>query len=83
MVGYLLYHSSSRPDILCSVCLCACFHSDPKETHLIAVKRILKYLKGTSNLGLMYVKTSEQNLSGFCDVDYAGDKIERKSTSGN
>ena len=57
--------------------------SDPRESHLTVVKRILRYLKGTTNLGLMYEKTSEYTLSGFYDADYAGDKIERKSTSGN
>src|ERR1044072_5703277 len=50
---------------------------------LTAVKRILRYLKGTTNLGLMYKKTSEFKLSGYWDSDYAGDRVERKSTSGN
>ena len=83
MIGSLLYLTATRPDILFSVCLCARFQSDPRESHLTAVKRILKYLKGTPNLGLMYEKTSEYRLSGYCDADYAGDRIERKSTSGN
>jgi hypothetical protein len=83
MIGSLLYLTATRPDILFSVCLCARFQSDPRETHLTAVKRIFKYLKGTPNLGLMYEKTSEYRLSGFCDADYAGDRMERKSTSGN
>jgi hypothetical protein len=83
MIGSLLYLTATRPDILFSVCLCARFQSDPRESHLTAVKRILKYLKGTPNLGLMYKKTSEYRLSGYCDADYAGDRLERKSTSGN
>ncbi|XP_057427435.1 secreted RxLR effector protein 161-like isoform X1 [Lotus japonicus] len=83
MIGSLLYLTASRPDILFSVHLCARFQSDPRETHLTAVKRILKYLKGTTNLGLMYRKTSEYTLSGFCDADFAGDRVERKSTSGS
>src|ERR1044072_218409 len=83
MIGSLLYLTASRPYILFSVHLCARFQSDPRETHLTAVKRILRYLKGTTNLGLMYENTSEYKLSGFCDADYAGDRIERKSTSGN
>src|SRR5580765_7828591 len=83
MIGSLLYLTASRPDIVFSVHLCARFQSDPRETHLTAVKRILRYLKGTTNLGLMYKKTSEYKLSGFCDADFAGDRIERKSTSGN
>ena len=83
MIGSLLYLTASRPDILFSVHLCARFQSDPRETHLTIVKRILRYLKGTTNLGLMYKKTSEYKLSGYCDADYAGDRTERKSTSGN
>src|SRR3954468_23942021 len=83
MIGSLLYLTASRPDILFSVCLCARFQSDPRESHLIAVKRILRYLKGTTNVGLVYRKSQEYNLVGFCDADYAGDRIERKSTSGS
>jgi len=83
MIGSLLYLTGSRPDILFSVCLCARFQSDPRETHLTAVKRIFRYLKRTTNLGLLYKKSLVYKLVGFCDADYAGDRIERKSTSGN
>jgi len=83
MIGSLVYVTASRPDILFSVCLCARFHSDPRESHLIAVKRIFRYLKGTTNLGLLYRKSLDYQLVGFCDADYAGDRIERKSTSAN
>ncbi|KAK2429156.1 hypothetical protein QL285_027616 [Trifolium repens] len=83
MIGSLFYLTASRPDILYSVCLCARFQSDPREPHLTAVKRIFRYLKGTTNLGLLYKKSLDSKLVGFCDADYAGDRIERKSTSGN
>ncbi|KAK2451190.1 putative mitochondrial protein [Trifolium repens] len=83
MIGSLLYLTASRPDILYSVCLCARFQSDPRESHLTTVKRIYRYLKGTTNLGLLYKKSLDNKLVGFCDADYAGDRIERKSTSGN
>jgi len=83
MIGFLLYLSASRPDILFSVCLCARFELDPRETHLIAVKRIFRYLKGTTNLGLLYRKSLDYKLIGFSDADYVGDRIERESTSGN
>jgi len=83
MIGSLLYLTASRPDILFSVCLCARFQSDPRESHLTAVKRIFRYLKGTTNLGLLYRKSLDYKLVRFCDADYAGDRIERKSTSGN
>ena len=83
MIGSLLYLTASIPDILFSVCLCARFQPDPRETHLTSVKRIFSYLKGTTNLGLLYKKSSNYKLEWFCDADYAGDRIERKSTSGN
>ena len=50
MIGSLLYLTASRPDILFSVHLCARFQCDPMESHLTDVKRILRYLKGTTNL---------------------------------
>jgi len=83
MIGSLLYLTASRPDILFSVCLCARFQSDPRESHLTAVKIIFRYLKGTTNLGLLYRKSLDYKLVGFWDADFAGDRIERKSTSGN
>ena len=83
MIGSLLYLTASRPDILFSVCLCARFQSDPRESHLTAVKRIFRYLKGTTNLGLLYRNSLDYKLIGLCDVNYAGDMIERKSTSDN
>jgi len=76
MIGSLLYLTASRPNVLFSVCLCARFQSDPRESHLIGVKRIFRYLKGTTNLGLLYRKSLDYKLVGFCDADYAGDWIE-------
>jgi len=83
MIGSLLYLTTSRPNILFSVFLCARFQSDPRESHLIVVKRIVRYLKGTTNLGLLYRKSLDYKLIGFRNADSAGDMIERKSTSGN
>nr|KYP75566.1 hypothetical protein KK1_019757 [Cajanus cajan] len=82
MVGSLLYLTASRPDIMFSVCVCARFQVQPKEVHLQVVKRILRYLKGTPNLGINFYKSQNFSLLGYCDVDYAGDKWERKNTSG-
>ncbi|KAJ9556992.1 hypothetical protein OSB04_011606 [Centaurea solstitialis] len=56
MIGSLLYLTASRPDIMYSTCLCARYQAEPKESHLTAVKRIFRYLKGTPNLGLWYSK---------------------------
>ncbi|GAU35053.1 hypothetical protein TSUD_69760 [Trifolium subterraneum] len=82
MIGSLLYLTASRPDIVFAVGLCARFQTSPKESHLIAVKRIFRYLVGTPDVGLWYKKGSHFDLQAYCDADYAGDKIERKSTSG-
>jgi hypothetical protein len=54
MIGSLLYLCASRPNIMLSVCMCARFQANPKECHLMAVKRILRYLVHTPNLGLWY-----------------------------
>ena len=81
MIGSLLYLTASRPDILFSVCLCARFQADPKESHLKAVKRIFKYLSGTHNLGLWYPKGTSFDLIGYSDLDYAGSLVDRKSTT--
>jgi len=75
MIGSLLYLTASRPNILLSVCLCAIFQSDRRESHFTAVKRLFRYLKGTTNLGLLYRKSLDYKLVGFCDADFAGDRI--------
>ncbi len=82
MIGSLLYLTASRPDILFSVCMCARYQACPKESHLQAVKRIFRYLVGTSNVGLWYSKQSDINLIAYSDADFAGCKLDRKSTSG-
>jgi hypothetical protein len=82
MIGSLLYLCASRPDIMLSVCMCARYQSDPKECHLVAVKRILRYLVSTPCFGIWYPKGSTFDLIGYSDSDYAGCKVDRKSTSG-
>jgi hypothetical protein len=64
-----------------SVCMCARFQSDPKECHLVAVKRILRYLVSTPSFGILYPKGSTIDLIGYSDSDYARCKVDRKSTS--
>ena len=59
MIGSLLYLCASRPDIMLSVCMCARFQAAPKESHHLAVKRILRYLAYTPTLGLWYPKGSK------------------------
>jgi hypothetical protein len=82
MIGSLLYLCASRPDIMLSVCMCARFQADPKEVHLRAVKRILRYLVYTPKFGLWYPRGSTFDLIGYSNADWAGRKIDRKSTSG-
>ena len=82
MIGSLLYLCASRPDIMLSVCMCARFQATPKESHHKAVKHILRYLAHTPTLGLWYPKGSAFDLIGYSDSDYAGDRVDRKSTSG-
>ena len=65
-----------------SVCLCARFQEDPKTSHLEAVKRIFRYVKGTIHLGLWYPKESGIETIVYADSDHAGDYVDRKSTSG-
>jgi hypothetical protein len=82
MICSLLYLCASRPDIMLSVCMCARFQSDPRECHLVAVKRIIRYLVATPCFGIWYPKGSTFDLIGYSDSDYAGCKVDRKSTSG-
>ncbi|KAH9658404.1 hypothetical protein KPL70_023484 [Citrus sinensis] len=82
MIGSLLYLTANRPDIMFSVCLCARFQSCPKESHMLAVKRIFRYLIGTINLGLWYPRGTHIDLTCYSDADFAGYKVDRKSTSG-
>ncbi|XP_058774788.1 secreted RxLR effector protein 161-like [Vicia villosa] len=82
MIGSLLYLTASRRDIMFSVCMCARYQSYPKESHLKAVKRILRYLRGTTTYGLWFPKGNECYLVEFSDSDFAGCKSDRKSTSG-
>ena len=83
MIGSLLYLTASRPDIMFATCLCARFQADPKESHLITVKRLFRYLKGTPGLGIWYPKNIGFDLTGYTNSDYAGCRIDRKSTSGS
>nr|GFB20760.1 retrovirus-related Pol polyprotein from transposon TNT 1-94 [Tanacetum cinerariifolium] len=94
MIGALMYLTSSRPDIVHATCLCARYQAkpiekylkeyqaNPIEKYLKEVKRIFRYLRGTVNMGLWYMKNSGFELTGFSDADYAGFKDTFKSTFG-
>ncbi|GJW11272.1 hypothetical protein Tco_1577099 [Tanacetum coccineum] len=75
MIGSLLYQTESKPDIMFSVCLCARFQEAPKTSHLEAVKRIFRYIKGTTHLGLWYPKGTGIETVVYADSDHAGDYV--------
>ena len=82
IVGSLMYLTTTRPDIMYSVSLISRYMENPTELHLLAAKRILRYLQGTRGLGIYYKKGEKSSLVGFTDSDYAGDQDDRRSTSG-
>ncbi|GJZ83214.1 retrovirus-related pol polyprotein from transposon TNT 1-94 [Tanacetum coccineum] len=82
MIGSLLYLMSSRPDIMFSVCLCARLQEAPKTSHLEAIKRIFRYIKGTTHFGLWYPKGTDIETVVYVDSNHAGDYVDRKNTSG-
>ncbi|GJZ66842.1 putative ribonuclease H-like domain-containing protein [Tanacetum coccineum] len=81
MIRSLMYLTASRPDIMFAVCACARFQVTPKTSHLLAVKRIFRYLKGKPTLGLWYSRDSPFELVAYTDYDYAGATQDRKSTT--
>ncbi|GKB92985.1 putative ribonuclease H-like domain-containing protein [Tanacetum coccineum] len=82
MIGSLMYLTSSRPDIMFAVCACSRHQVQPKASHMHAVKRIFRCLKGKPTLGLWYPKDSPLDLIAYSDSDYAGASLDRKSTTG-
>nr|GEV19550.1 hypothetical protein [Tanacetum cinerariifolium] len=81
MIGSLMYLTSSRPVIMFAVCACTRFQMTPKASHLHAVKRIFRYLKGKPHLSLWYPKDSPFDLVAYSDSDYDGASLDRKSTT--
>ncbi|XP_057734014.1 secreted RxLR effector protein 161-like [Arachis stenosperma] len=71
MIGSLMYLTSSRPYIIQNVGVYSRFQSKPKESHLSAVNRIIRYVLGTTDYGLWFLKTDFFQLVGFCDADFA------------
>jgi hypothetical protein len=81
MIGSLMYLTASRPDIMFPTCLLSRYQSKPKMSHFMAVKRILRYLKGCPDKGLWYPRDDKFDLVAFSDSDYGGCKLDAKSTS--
>ncbi|PNX82628.1 putative LRR receptor-like protein kinase, partial [Trifolium pratense] len=82
MIGCLMYLLATRLDLTFSVCLIARYMERLNEIHLVAAKRVLRYIKGSMNYGVLYKKNCELALKGWTYSDYAGDLDDRKSTSG-
>ena len=81
MIGYLLYLTTSRPDIAFGVGVCSRFQSNPQVSHLNAIKRIIKYVGGICDYELFYSKESNISLAGLSDSDWASNANDRKSTT--
>ena len=83
MVGSLLYLSiRTRPDIAFAVSRAACFCSKPTTQHLTAVKRVLRYLRGSTHYGLLFKRNGSKSITGYSDADWGGDITDSKSTTG-
>ena len=82
MIGKLQYVVHSRPDIALTIGIVAIFSTNPRENHLMAIKRIMRYLKGTEEYDLYYKKTDKFELRAYTDVDCARNIDDRKSTNG-
>nr|GEW89322.1 retrovirus-related Pol polyprotein from transposon TNT 1-94 [Tanacetum cinerariifolium] len=83
MIGTLLYLTASRLDLQFAICMCARYQARPIKKHIHAVKRIFRYLRGTVNRGLWYLKDSSVALTVFADADHAGCQDTHRSTSGS
>ncbi|GKB70256.1 hypothetical protein Tco_0931668 [Tanacetum coccineum] len=83
IIGTLMYLTSSRPDLVFAVCMCARYQAKPTKKNFHAVKRIFQYLSGTTNMGMWYSKDSFIALTTFADADHAGCQDTKKSTSGS
>ena len=81
MIGSLLYLIASRPDISYSVGVCARYQANLKESHMIALKKIIKYVKTTADFGVWYSKDTNDVLVGHSNADWARNADDRKSTS--
>lgn len=82
LVGSLIYLTLTRPDISYAVGVMSRYMQSPKKCHLDSARRILRYVKGTIDYGLLYKRGENCNLVGYCDADYAGDHDTRRSTTG-
>ena len=81
MIGSLFYLTASRPDISYSVGVCARYQANPKESHMIALKRIIKYVKTIVDFSVWYSEDTNDVLAGYSDTDWVGNANDGKSIS--
>jgi hypothetical protein len=82
LIGSLIYLTNTRPDLSYAVSILSRFMQQPRDNHWNAAKRVLRYIQGTKDFGLLYKKTKNFVLGGFSDADFAGSIDDRASTSG-
>ena len=82
MIGKLQYVVHSRPDIALAIEIVARFFANPRENHLMVVKRIMRYLKGTNDFGLYYKRSEKFELNAYNDDNWGGNIDDKKTTSG-
>ncbi|XP_065632028.1 secreted RxLR effector protein 161-like [Quercus suber] len=82
MISSLFYLTTNRPEISYNVGVCARYQANPKESHMIALKRIIKYVKAIADFGVWYSKDTNYALAGYSNANWAGNANDRKSTSG-
>jgi hypothetical protein len=82
LVGNLLYLTATRPDIMFAASLLSRFMHSPSHFHFAAVKRVLRYIQGTTSYGIRFCRKSIVKLIDFCDSDWGGCVDDMKSTSG-
>jgi hypothetical protein len=82
LIGSLMYLVNTRPDICFAVNTLSQFMVEPRRVHWVAAKHVLRYLRGTVEYGLSYIQGDGVKLMGYTDADWAGNTVDRKSTSG-
>jgi hypothetical protein len=82
LIGSLMYLVNTRLDICYVVSVLGQFMSQPRQTHWIAAKHVLRYLRGTVGYGMRYASGVDMRLQGYADADWVGSVVDRKSTSG-
>ena len=81
LIGSLIYLTNTRPDLSYAVSILSRFMQEPRDSHWNPTKRVLRYIQGTKDFGLLYTKTKNFVLGGYFDADFAGNIDDRASRS--